>query len=160
MIFDYFANKCLNLLTGKSNEIYGTGQCYLGFSTTVPNKDGTNINEPNSTLYPSYKRIRLSVDGASLVSKFGPIANGSVSNNVEFTSAEALEGEDNDENNGWPEFVWFIIFDASIGGNALAGDVLRDPDGTPDAETGFLPEKPLKVRKNKVAVFKVGSLKL
>ena len=158
MVFDNFANKCLSLIAAKSDSIIGTGKCYLGFSTTVPNSDGTNIAEPAQSDYPSYKRIKLNTSGS--LDKWGSVDNGIVSNMYELVSNEALEGEDGDENNGWPEFVWFVIFDDETEGNPLVGDVLRDPNGIVDDVTGLLPEQKLKVNKNRVAVFQANTLQL
>lgn len=155
MIFNYLANKCLTLATAKADEITGTGKCYLGLSTTAPKADGTNITEPNPEQYPSYERIQMSIRTAlAYTDKWGEINNGVVSNAQEFTSRECLEA------GGWPTFSHFIIYDSQTGGNALMGDVLRDPDGTPDETTGLYPEKTLTVAMGKVAVFRAGTLQL
>lgn len=161
MIFNYFSDKCLQFITGKIKRIDGTGTCYLGFSTTVPKADGTNITEPNPNSFPSYERIQLNIyEAMTYTDKWDAVSSGKVTNKYEFTSREALEDDDGNGGTGWPEFVWFVIFDAKTEGNALVGDVLRDPDGTPDATTGLLPEKTLKVDQNKVAVFRADMLQL
>lgn len=155
MIFNYFANRCLNLATAKTDELTGTGKCYLALSTTAPNADGTNITEPDPEQYPSYERIQLSIKTAlAYTDKWGSVENGTVSNAQEFTSRECLE------EGGWPVFSHFVIYDAKVSGNPLVGDVLRDPDGTPDETTGLYPEATLTVAQGKVAVFRAGTLQI
>lgn len=155
MIHTSFANKVLKFATGKVANLEGTGKCYLGLSTTAPNADGSNFTEPSPTSYPSYERIQLSISEAlEYTDKWGEVANGVVANNEEFTSRECLEA------GGWPAFTHFGIFDCKTGGTPLASDKLRDPDGTPDTETGLYPEKTLVVGVNKVAVFRAGTLQL
>ena len=170
MIHTYLANKVLQLITAKAPysentglcSITGTGFCYLGLSATEPDAegkrvlkaDGSNFNEPDPILYPSYERIQVSVaEALNYTDKFGDVANGTVSNAQEFTSRECLE------EGGYPTFYHFGLFDSKTGGNLMVSDVLRDPDGVPD-ENGLYPEKELTVAKGKVAVFRAGALQL
>lgn len=155
MIHTHFANKILQFATAKVVNLEGTGKCYLGFSSTTPNTDGSNFTEPSSASYPSYERIQLSIaEALEWTDKWGSVANGVVSNAEEFTSRECLE------EGGWPEFTHFGLFDCKTGGTPLVSDLLRDPDGEIDAETGLYPEKSLTVALNKVAVFRAGTLQL
>lgn len=137
-----------------STSLNGTGKCYLGFSTTTPNADGTNFNEPNATLYPSYRRIQLNIKSASeYTNLWGTIADGTVTNAREVTSSECLE------EGGWPTFTHFGIFDCETGGEFLMADELTDPDGEPD-EDGKYPAKTLTVEQNHVAILSIGKLQL
>ena len=155
MLHTSFANEILQFVTAKQKTLSGTGLCYLGFSTTVPTQNGSNFTEPDSTTYPSYERIQLSVSEAlEYTDVWGSVANGVVSNVKEFTSRECLEDA------GWPEFVCFGVFKTKTGGTPMVSDKLRDPDGTPDETTGLYPEKTLTVTKGKVAVFRAGTLQL
>lgn len=155
MIHTPTANKILNFLAGKVSTLSGTGKCYIGFSSTVPNADGSNFTEPDPTTYPSYKRIQICIsEAAAYTDKWGAAADGMITNEEEFSSAECLEA------GGWPEWTHFGIFGSSSGGVPLASDLLRDPDGTPDAATGLKPAKTLTVECNKVAVFRIGTLTL
>lgn len=155
MIFYNFANKCLNLATAKTDQIFGSGKCYLGLCTGQPTADGEALNEISSETYPSYERIQLNITEAmTYTNVWGAIEKGVVSNIKEFTSRECTE------EGGWPECSHFIIFDAKTDGNPLVGDVLRDPDGIKDETTGLYPEKKLAVEYRKVAVFRAGALQL
>jgi hypothetical protein len=155
MIHTGFANKILQFVTAKTDKLSSTGKCYLGFSSTAPNVNGSNFNEPSSSTYPSYERIQLSITEAlEYTDKWGVVSGGMVANATEFTSRECLE------EGGWPEFFYFGIFDVPSGGVPLVSGLLRDPEGTPDPETGLYPEKSLTVEQNHVAVFRAGALQL
>lgn len=154
MIFTSFANDVLSFVTGKTSRLSSSGHCYLGFSSTVPNADGSNFTEPSPAAYPSYKRIQLNINEATQwTDRWGTISGGKVSNAEEITSAECLETD------GWPELVYFGIFTTESGGTPIMGDYLTDPDGEPD-EDGKYPAKPLDVAYNHVAVFRIGTLQL
>lgn len=149
------ANKIWQLYTGKIKSIVGTGECFLGFSHTKPNADGSNFSEPDPSLYPSYERIQLNINQAmAWTDKFGDVANGSVSNKYEICTRQCKES------GGWPQFTHFGIFDAAKDGNLLAFDLLTDPDAEPDEVTGKRPAKPLTVSYEHVAVFNAGTLSL
>lgn len=154
MIVTPQANKVLELYTGKIKSITGTGLCYIGFSSTTPNDDGSNFTEPSPVAYPSYRRELLNVkEGMPYADYFTDVVNGAVSNAKEFCSAECKES------GGWPTFTHFGLFDAETGGNMLAFDLLRDPEGVPDSN-GLYPAKALTVTLNHVAVFRIGTLQL
>lgn len=152
MIFNYLANKVLQLATAKVTSISSTGKCYLALSSTEPARDATNITEPTAA---SYERIQLNINEAMTYTDiWGTPSAGVISNTKEFTSRECTEDE------AWPECSHFIIYDAKTGGNPLAAGTLRDPDGEIDEETGLYPEKTLTVEPGKVAVFRAGTLQL
>lgn len=161
MLHTNYANKFLNLITAQVDTLHGTGKCYIGFSSTAPNLAGENFTEPTSK---SYARIQVAVtDALQYTDKMGGIDSdgnataqaygGAITNTSAFSSEQCLEEE------GWPEFTHFGIFDTKTGGMPIASDVLRDPDGEPD-ENGLYPESTLKVEHRQVAVFKVGALQL
>ncbi len=144
-------NKLLQLYTGKIKSITGTGKCYLGFSSTTPNADGSNFTEPTSS---DYERIQMNINEAmTWTDKFGTVANGMVSNSTEVCTTQCQTV------GGWDEWTHFAIFDVIEGGTPLAFDLMTDPDGEPD-ENGRYPAKPLKIEQNNVAVFSAGTLKL
>ena len=150
------ADEVLKLVTGTatSSTITGTGKCYLGFSSTAPNADGTNFTEPSSSTYPSYRRIQLNIREASQYTNLWcPVSGGVVTNAREITSAECTE------EGGWPTFTHFGIFGQETGGEFLMADKLTDPEGTPD-ESGKYPAKSLTVAQNHVAILSIGRLRL
>ena len=155
MIFTQCANEILKLYTAKIPELNVSGKCYIGFSTTVPNADGSNFHEPDPVTYPSYERVLMNVNEASQwTDKWGNTANGIVTNKDEIVTNECLEKD------GWPELVFFGIFTEKSGGVPKMGDYLTDPEGEPDPETGKYPTKSLNVEYNHVAVFRANTIKL
>lgn len=155
MIFNYLANNVLKLVTAKEKTISGSGKCYLALATDAPTADGVTLNEIPTASYPSYERIQISINAAlEYTDKWGTVEKGVVTNSEEFTSRECTE------EGGWPEASHFILFDAKTGGNPLAADLLRDPNGDIDETTGLRPAKKLTVEYGKVAVFKAGTLQL
>ena len=154
MIFTPFGNEILELVPGKVAVLETTGYCFLGLSTTVPNADGSNFNEPDPAAYPSYKRIQVNINEAiQWTDHWGTVSGGEVTNSEAFSSDECLEED------GWPEMVFFGIFQTESGGTPKMGDYLTDPDGEPD-ENGDYPHKSLKVSYNHVATFRIGTLHL
>lgn len=163
MITTYLADQILELIIANKGSIEiadekTSMECWLGFSTTTPNIDGTNFTEPNSTTHPSYGRVRLHVnaymsDASRWTNKWGTVANATVENIDEVVTNECLEDD------GWGAFTHFGIFTKETDGTLLAYDLLTDPDGVPD-ENGRYPAKVLSIAKNNVAVFRVGTLKL
>ena len=154
MIFTSCANAILNLYTAKSKSLEVGGKCYIGFSTTVPNADGSNFNEPSPSQYPSYERIQLNINEATeWTDKWGTVSGGVVTNEHEFTTPECKEED------GWPTLVFFGIFPEKSGGTPSMGDYLTDPEAEPD-EDGNYPQKPLDVEVNHCAVFRKNTLRL
>lgn len=155
MLHTTYANKFLQLITAKVKNLSGTGKCYIGFSTTAPNTDGSNFTEPASATYPSYQRIQVAItDALAYTDKWGAPSGGVISNASAFSSEQCLE------EGGWPVFGYFGVFDCETGGSPIASDKLRDPDGALDEATGLYPETTMTVAYKQVAVFKVGSLQL
>lgn len=166
MITHYYGDKILEYVIGASSSITGgTGKCYFALSSTEPTAvapsagakptaENQNFTEPDPETYPSYARVQLNIKEATLyTNKWGDVSNGTVSNNAEFTTPECLEED------GWPTFTHFGIFDAETDGNLLMFDELTDPDGEPD-ENGKYPAKELTVKHNHVAVFRKDTLTL
>lgn len=156
MINTSLADQILEFITCKisATSLTSSGKCYLGFSTTTPTANGGNFTEPDSTTYPSYRRIQLNIlEASEYTDLWGEVSNGAVSNAIEVTSAECLE------EGGWPTFTHFGIFQQQKGGEFLMADELTDPDGEPD-EDGRYPAKSLTVAKNEVAIFSIGKLQL
>lgn len=149
-------NDILKYLTGEIKTVSGgTGESWLGFSSTVPNADGTNFTEPDPELYPSYQRIQMNIQEATkYTNMWTPVANGIVSNAKELNTPECKE------EGGWPEFLYFGVFNSKTDNVPRAFDLLTDPDGEPDPVTGKYPEKPLKVANNHAAFFRIGTLRL
>lgn len=157
MLHTTYANKFLQLITGKTKSISGTGKCYIGFAAAhEPNAGGSTFTaaEPSAATYPSYKRIQVAIsDALAYTDKWGAISGGLVSNASAFSTEQCLE------EGGWPEFTHYGIFDCETGGYPIASDVIRDPDGEPD-ENGLYPETTMKVEYKQVSVFKVGALQM
>ena len=154
MIYTPFANKIMQLIAAKSKTLSGTGFCYLGFSSTTPNDDGSNFTEPDASTYPSYERIQLNVYTAMpYADVFGTVADGMVTNAAEFTTKKCQE------EGGWPAFTHFGIFDSETATTPIAGDWITDPDGEVD-EDGNYPHKTLTVPYGEVAIFEAGTLRL
>ena len=155
MLHSTYANRFLQLITAKTKTLSGTGVCYIGFSTAhEPQMDGSTFSEPSPATYPSYKRIQVAItDALQYTDKMGTPSNGVITNTSAFASEQCLE------TGGWPEFTHFGIFDAKTGGTLIASDVLRDPDGTPDAN-GLYPQTTMNVEYKQVAVFAKGALQL
>lgn len=150
MITTEMRNKILSLFTGKIKNIAGTGMCYLGFSSTTPGNDGSNFTEPTTG---DYERVQLNIlEAIKWTDTWSDVTEGTVTNAKELVTKECKQ------EGGWPEFTHFGIFDAKTGGKPIAFDLLRDPDG--DEVEGVKPAKSLKIEKNNVAVFRVGTLSL
>lgn len=167
MITNYYGDQILNFVIGQSTTAIssGTGKCYFALSSTeptavapssgaLPTAENQNFTEPDPELYPSYARVQLNIkEATTYTNKWGDVADGAVSNIAEFTTPECTEED------GWPTFTHFGIFDAITGGNLIMFDELTDPDGEPD-ENGKYPAKPLTISNGHVAVFRKDTLSL
>lgn len=154
MIYTPYANKIISLITAKSTSVSGSGFCWLGFSSTTPNEDGSNFTEPDKTTYPSYKRFQLNVKSAMpYADYFGTVADGAVANAKEIATTKCQE------ESGWPTFTHFGIFESETAAVPIAGDWITDPDGEVD-EDGNYPHKTLTVPYGEVAIFEAGTLRL
>lgn len=148
------ANNILKLITGKIEYIQGTGECYLGLSTTTPNANGSNFHEPDPYECPSYSRVRLNLSAeAEATDIWGEVVDGVVTNIQEIRTPICSD------RNGWGTLTHFGIFDSETNGIPLAFDAITDPMGQPD-ENGKRPAKPLTVAVDHMIVFRPGALQL
>lgn len=98
---NYLENKFLEHITGTA---YTAPTLFVGLSSTAPAEDGSNITEPSSGGY-----ARVSCSG-----KWGSVSAGSVSNNANIDFPEST--------GAWlagASLPYFVLYDASSGGNAL-----------------------------------------
>ena len=152
MLHTTYANKFLELVAAKTASIGLSGTCYLGFSSTTPNANGSNFSEPTASCY---ERIQLCVASAiDYTDLWGEVANGALQNAKELTSREwTAEG-------GSPTFTHFGIFENKTGGTPIFSDPFRNPNGEIDPETGLYPETTLTIPEGDVAVIRAGMLQL
>lgn len=104
----YFKNLIMNNLwkTGVAAVLPDT--YYLGYSTTPPKVDGSNVNEPVGST--GYSRVPLT----DLLS---PAVDGVVQNKSQINMPEAVLNQGTITN--------FVLYDAKAGGNLLCGDILE-----------------------------------
>lgn len=105
----YFLNLAAgNLFQTKVNPAIPT-EMWIGLSTTAPNINGTNVNEPSGSA--GYSRIKLET--------LGEPASGVVTNtaNIDFNESTA----------SWGTVTHFVIYDAQNGGNLLQYGALSTP---------------------------------
>lgn len=111
MISYYMANKIQNNIFLGENILLPT-DFYLGFSTSSPNADGTNVIEPST---PDYERIRLRrADEVFAQSENGVVRNETALYSVNTTSS-------------WGELTHYCVFDAQYNGNLLFYGELSRP---------------------------------
>lgn len=79
---------------------------YVGLSSTAPNGDGSNVNEPNGGGYARVKLAGLSEPENGVIHNLNDI-------NMEESTAD------------WGIMTYYVIFDAVTGGNLLMYDVLN-----------------------------------
>lgn len=102
----YFKNLIMgNVFRTNTSTPIPTGY-YIGFSSTAPNLDGTNVTEP-STSGTGYERVRLS-------SLSEPVAGAITNNNtIQF----------NESTTDWfpptAPAIYYVIFDSQANGNLL-----------------------------------------
>lgn len=112
MLTNYF----LKVLVGNAYKAEGVEaglpeKFYLGFSSTAPSADGSNVTEPSSTnnyareLIPGFKMSDTT---------------GWVENTEAFSTNEAT-------NSGWGMLTYYCIFDAEKDGNLLAYNTYANP---------------------------------
>lgn len=152
MLHTNYATLFLQLVVAKTSKLELSGECYLGFSSTTPNANGTGFTEP---IAACYERIQLSITSAlEYTDLWGAVANGVVQNAKELTSREwTAEGSS-------PEFTHFGIFENKSGGTPIFSAKFRNPNGEPDPETGLYPETTLTIPNGDVAVIRAGMLQL
>ncbi|GHV39049.1 hypothetical protein FACS189490_02000 [Clostridia bacterium] len=109
MITNYFQNliRDTELHIGSTNF---PDEYYLGFSTTVPNADGTGVNEPTEG---SYTRVDVGDWEADAQTA------GKASNENEILFPETT--------GSWGTLTNYVIFDALTGGNLLMANTLTVP---------------------------------
>ena len=111
MISYYMANKIQNNIFLGENMLL-PNDFYLGFSTTSPNEDGTNVTEPSTS---DYERIRLS----RAEDVFAQSENGIVRNETALYSVNTTTS--------WGELTHYCVFDAQYNGNLLFYGELSRP---------------------------------
>lgn len=107
MITTYFKNLVMNHMFHTSAEQTLPAKYYLGWSTAVPNEDGTGFAEPDSAT--GYARIEL--EGLS------DAVDGMVSNSARLSFAEAISNQG--------KATAYGVFDAQEAGNLLIFDELN-----------------------------------
>lgn len=119
-----------------------TGFIYLGLSTTLPNKDGSNVTEPDTEL--GYER-------KILVRLDDPITSGYSTQKVNLEFVNLIKYDDElrkivnhkeitmkEPTASWGTCVALCLFDAQTGGNLLAYDNVHNTD---DSSTTISPDK-------------------
>lgn len=152
MIYTPYVNQIINLIAAKTKTMTGSGFCYLGFSSTTPNDDGSNFTEPDATTYPSYARIQLNVYSAMpYADVFGTAADGRISNIKELVTTQCKE------ESGWPDLTHWGIFTTETASTPILGDWICDPEGEVDDE-GNYPHKTLTVPYKEVGIIGAGAV--
>lgn len=107
------ANKLLEHVLsalGGNGDSFNMSSAYLALSTTAPNKDGSNVTEPASTL--GYQRSQLG--GPSVTRYMGnPTYDASTG---KYTITNTKEIHFNVATAGWGAITHFAIYTSSIGG--------------------------------------------
>lgn len=133
MLTDYATQQILKNLTGKSSSINLASNCYVGLSSTAPQKNGTGVTEPSTG---GYVRHLLGTTGTTAVQDMGEPTNGAITNRREFHFNKATAD--------WgAQLTHFCIFDAETNGHLIAAGVLTTP---------------ITVAANTVAVIQTGEL--
>ena len=101
MLTTYFSSLICNYVFGINRNNSLPSSYYLGLSTTQPTVLGTNVSEPSSGA--GYSRIQIS--------------NLTTSTDGTTTNSSYLQFEESSDS--WGTVSYFVIFDASIGGNLL-----------------------------------------
>ena len=123
MITHYAANKVLQALCGKAQNLTLGQTAYVALSTTTPTAAGGNVTEPVGN---GYARVMLGNYNQSYTQKMGTPSGGAISNEEIVYYPEAT--------GSWGTITHFCIYDAPTNGNLLAFGALTDPI-TPTANT-------------------------
>ena len=123
------ATQSLNKLLGKEN----SNACYIALSTTEPNIQGSNVNEPKGNNY-ARASTKDCMGNVALTSDF---STSEISNIREIHFQEAT--------GSWGTLTHFAIYNSATGGTPLYVGALTEPI-TPTANT--------------VPLIKVGQLKI
>jgi hypothetical protein len=138
MITDYAANRILSAMFGKTSSAQIGSTCYLGLSSTQPNKSGGNVTEPSGN---GYARVLVGIAGQSATQMMGNPSESKITNDKEIHFNAAT--------GSWGILTYAVVYDAATGGTLLASGRILNSGG---AETSITPTA------NSVVVLKVGSL--
>jgi len=116
MLTNYAANKFLSLFTAHANSASFTSNVYVGLSTTEPLADGTGVTEPVGN---GYTRTLLGAYGQAATLKLSTPVAGATANDDIIFFPEAT--------GNWGICTHFVIYDALVAGNLMAGDILVAP---------------------------------
>lgn len=119
MLSTYYKNMIADVAWVTLAGVSAPSELWLGYSTTAPAADGSNISEPDSTT--GYERV-------SLKGKLAAAVDGVVTNalDVRVTESTADQGV----------ITHFVIFDAQTEGNFLASGKLEN-SRTMEAQTSL-----------------------
>lgn len=84
----YFAHQILNYISGRITDISGGGNAFVGLSYTKPNRDSTNVTEPDANT--GYERVLLGSYNQSLTFKMNAPVDAETTNKDEIHFNEAL----------------------------------------------------------------------
>lgn len=116
-------HQLLNAITGKT-QLFSS--CYIGLSSTAPNNDGGNVNEPTTG---GYVRTLVGMYQQSATHKFGTPLNGSITND------QAIYFEESTGSWG-SQLTHFVLFSSQTGGTMLGYGLLeKDGVATPISVT-------------------------
>lgn len=84
----YFAHQILNYISGRANSISGGGNVFVGLSYTKPNRDSTNVTEPDANT--GYERVLLGSHNQSFTFKMNAPVDAVTTNKDEIHFNEAM----------------------------------------------------------------------
>lgn len=112
---------------------YGTPTKYIGLSSTLPTRAGTNITEP-AVGVGSYARVpTTAADWAAALAGAPATKTNTARKTFPQATADWLAGA---------AMVAFVLFTAPDGGAPLASGQLRDADGAPEPKPVLLGDTP------------------
>ena len=113
---------------GGNGDAFNMSSAYLALSTTAPNKDGSNVTEPSSTL--GYQRSALG--GSSITRYMGsPTYDASTG---KYTITNAKEIHFNVATSGWGTITHFAIYTYATGGTMYYSGQLSSPINVAEGE--------------------------
>lgn len=134
MITDYFARQIASdVFKSSVDSTIIPDVFYIGFSTTMPVKDGSGVTEPTASDYQ-----RIPVYNQSSFTK--PDEDGYITNEYSIYSAEAK--------NPWNGIVAIVIFDAEEDGNLLIANEFTETINLGVKEIFEIPPGGIKLRVN------------
>lgn len=118
MAFTYNAStSILNALTGKAQNVSLLSNCYLGLSSTAPEKDGSNFTEPEAST--GYARAVVGLANQAATQVMGTPSEGSITNKDIIFFPEA--------GTSWGTLTHFGLFTAPTGGTLILYGSLSTP---------------------------------